>query len=93
VQIVKVEGTVAHELTRVPGLKTRWLGGDGHWLVRLRGPGKVWLQSLSLPKLAEALQPYIVESGDGGSVTTGVETAAVAGTIAAAAKGLGGLFG
>jgi uncharacterized protein (TIGR00266 family) len=88
-----VEGGVAHELTRVPGLKNRWLGGDGHWLVRLRGPGKVWLQSLSLPKLAEALEPYLVDTGDHGSVTQNVETAAVAGGLLAAAKGIGGLLG
>jgi uncharacterized protein (TIGR00266 family) len=54
-----VEGTVEYELTSVPGIKNKLFGGDGFFLVRLTGPGKVWLQSLSLPLLADALEPYL----------------------------------
>jgi uncharacterized protein (TIGR00266 family) len=54
-----VEGTVAYELTTVPGLKNKLFGGDGLFLLRLTGPGKVWLQSLSLPLLADALEPFL----------------------------------
>ena len=28
-------------------------------VLKLTGPGKIWLQSLSLPLLADALQPYL----------------------------------
>ena len=52
-----------YELTTVPGIKNKIFGGDGLFLVRLTGPGKVWLQSLSLPMLAHALQPYLVAAG------------------------------
>jgi hypothetical protein len=72
----------------VPGIKNKIFGGDGLFLVRLTGPGKVWLQSLSLPMLAHALQPYIVQPGGGASPAQGLETAAVGGTLAAVAKGL-----
>jgi uncharacterized protein (AIM24 family) len=32
---------------------------DSFFLLQLTGPGKVWLQSLSLPMLAHALEPYL----------------------------------
>jgi uncharacterized protein (TIGR00266 family) len=54
-----VESTVEYELTTVPGIKNKLFGGDGLFLLRLTGPGKVWLQSLSLPLLADALEPYL----------------------------------
>ena len=85
-----VEGSVAYELSTVPGIKNKFFAGDGLFMIRLTGPGKVWLQSLSLPMLAHALQPYL-ELPDGSSNST--EAAAVGGAVAAAAKGLGGLFG
>jgi uncharacterized protein (TIGR00266 family) len=88
-----VEGTVEYELSTVPGIKNKIFGGDGLFLIRLRGPGKVWLQSLSLPVLAHALQPYIVQPEGGTNPAVGVETAAVGGALAAAAKGIGGLLG
>jgi uncharacterized protein (TIGR00266 family) len=54
-----VESTVQYELATVPGIKNKLLGGDGLFMLRLTGPGKVWLQSLSLPMLADALAPYL----------------------------------
>jgi uncharacterized protein (TIGR00266 family) len=54
-----VESTVEYELTTIPGIKNKLLGGEGFFLLRLTGPGKVWLQSLSLPLLADALEPYL----------------------------------
>jgi uncharacterized protein (AIM24 family) len=54
-----VEGSVQYELATVPGIKNKLFGGDGLFLIRLTGPGKVWLQSLSLPLLADALEPYL----------------------------------
>jgi uncharacterized protein (TIGR00266 family) len=63
-----VESTVEYELTTVPGLKNKLFGGDGLFLLRLTGPGKVWLQSLSLPLLAHAIEPYLpqVDQANGG---------------------------
>ncbi|MES1247260.1 MAG: TIGR00266 family protein [Actinomycetota bacterium] len=54
-----IESTVSYELTTVPGIKNKLFGGDGLFLLRLTGPGKVWLQSLSLPVLAHAIEPYL----------------------------------
>jgi uncharacterized protein (TIGR00266 family) len=88
-----VESGVAYELTTVPGIKNKIFGNDGLFLVRLTGPGKVWLQSLSLPMLAHSLQPYIVQPDGGATPSQGLETAAMGGGLAAVAKGLGGLLG
>jgi uncharacterized protein (AIM24 family) len=54
-----VESSVAYELTTVPGVENKLFGGDGLFLLRLTGPGKAWLQSLSLPLLAHAIEPYL----------------------------------
>jgi len=54
-----VESSVQYELGMVPGIKNKLFGGDGLFLLELTGPGKVWLQSLSLPLLAHALEPYL----------------------------------
>jgi len=74
------EAAVRLELTTVPGIRNKLFGGDGLFLAQLRGPGKVWLQSITLPALAHALQPYIV-----------TETAAEGGALAGAAGLLGAL--
>jgi uncharacterized protein (AIM24 family) len=34
-------------------------GGDGIFLAALTGPGRVWLQSLPISKLAHALMEYL----------------------------------
>lgn len=53
------EESVAFEITTISGVKNLLFGGDGLFLVRLRGPGKIWLQSLTPSKLAHALAPYL----------------------------------
>jgi uncharacterized protein (TIGR00266 family) len=87
-----VEGTISYELTTVPGLKNKVFGGEGLFLVRLTGPGKVCLQSLSLPMLAHALQPYIVQPGNGSTSASSLEATAELGVIGAAVKGLSSLI-
>ena len=74
------DASVPLELTTVPGIRNKLFGGDGLFLAQLRGPGKVWLQSITLPALAHALQPYIV-----------TETAEEGGALAVAAGLLGAL--
>lgn len=53
------EESVAFEITTVSGVKNMLFGGDGLFLARLSGPGKVWLQTLTAAKLAHALKPYL----------------------------------
>ena len=67
-----VDGTVEYSLTTVPGIKNKLFGGDGLFLVRLSGPGKVWLQSLSLPMLAHALEPFLPKPQQSQSAVNGI---------------------
>ena len=68
----------------MPGIKNMFLGGDGLFLLQLTGPGKVWLQSLSLPMLAHALQPYLPQPGAAQTPAQGLEAVGVS----AAVKGI-----
>ena len=72
--------SVQFEITTVPGIKNKLFGGDGLFLAKLVGPGRVWLQTLPLSALAHAVQPYLVE----GEVSNG----AAGGVAAGAIKGL-----
>lgn len=53
------QGTVSFQITRVPGIKNMIFGGDGIFLALLTGPGRVWLQTLPISKLAHQLMQYI----------------------------------
>lgn len=57
------EETVQFNLTTIKGVKNK-LFGQGLFFAELTGPGKVWLQSISLASLAEALQPYFGSEDD-----------------------------
>ena len=54
-----VEGTVDFSITTIKGLKNKLFGGDGIFLAKLTGPGRVWLQTLTPMNLAEAVEPYL----------------------------------
>lgn len=56
------EPSVDFSITRVKGVKNVLLGGEGLFLAKLTGPGKVWLQSLPLPNLAAKLSRYVAKS-------------------------------
>jgi uncharacterized protein (TIGR00266 family) len=56
--IALFEPSVDFGITRVKGMRNMLLGGEGLFLAKLTGPGKVWLQSLPLPNLAAKLNRY-----------------------------------
>ena len=53
------EAGVRFEITRIKGIRNMLFGGDGIFLAVLTGPGKVWLQTLTVANLAHALAPYL----------------------------------
>jgi uncharacterized protein (TIGR00266 family) len=53
------EQRVQFEVQRLKGFKNMFFGGDGIFLAKVTGPGKVWMHSLSIHNLAEVLTPYI----------------------------------
>jgi uncharacterized protein (TIGR00266 family) len=66
------QDTVQFNITTVKGIKNKIFGGDGIFLAQLIGPGRVWLQSLPLARLAHALGEYTVVQGAEAGVAGGV---------------------
>jgi uncharacterized protein (TIGR00266 family) len=57
------ETSVNFGITRITGIRNMLFGGDGIFLAELTGPGRVWLQTLTIANLAHALGPYLPGSG------------------------------
>jgi len=53
------QSSVAFNITTVPGIKNMIFGGDGLFLATLTGPGRIWLQTLPIARLAHALYEYM----------------------------------
>lgn len=56
--IAMYEPSVDYSIQRVRGLRNIFFGREGLFLATLKGPGKVWLQSMPLGSLAGRLAPY-----------------------------------
>lgn len=50
---------VDFDIETVKGLKNKLLGGEGIFNTVVRGPGKVWLQTIPVPVVANAIAPYL----------------------------------
>jgi uncharacterized protein (TIGR00266 family) len=57
------QSSVAFQIQRIPGLRNMIFGGDGIFLAALTGPGRVWLQTLPIARLAHQLQEYMPKAG------------------------------
>ena len=66
------EETVDFNVTTMPGIRNALFGGDGLFLATLTGPGRVWLQSMSLPHLAHAIAHYTAHPSGEGSLIGGL---------------------
>src|SRR6266496_1246601 len=67
------QASVSFQITTVPGIKNMIFGGDGIFLASLTGPGRIWLQTLPISKLAHAIERYLPreavrQSAEGGVV-------------------------
>ncbi len=62
---------VRFSVTTMPGIKNALFGGEGIFLATLTGPGRVWLQSMSLSRLAHAIYEYLPH-GEGGGLVGGL---------------------
>ena len=52
-----------YDITTVKGVANVLFGGEGLFLATLKGPGKVWLQSMPLANLAAKLKQYMPTKG------------------------------
>lgn len=53
------EPTVTYDVQMVKGVKNLLFGGEGLFLVSLTGPGRIWLQTMPMSKLAGAIRKFM----------------------------------
>jgi uncharacterized protein (TIGR00266 family) len=69
--VVAFEPTIDFDIQSAGGLKSMIFGGEGIFLATLRGTGKVWLQSMPIRKLIQAISPYSNNKGKEGNSILG----------------------
>jgi len=69
--VVAFESSLDFDVSRAGGLRSMIFGGEGIFLATLSGKGRVWLQSMPIRKLVQALAPYGKNKGKEGSSLLG----------------------
>lgn len=64
--IVAFQPSVDYDIQMVGGIKSALFGGEGLFFATLRGPGKIWLQSLPFSRLAGRIVAAAPQTGSGG---------------------------
>lgn len=62
--IAAMDESVDFDIQRVKGAKNMLFGGEGLFFATLTGPGRVWIQTMPISGLAEAIIPYIPVNRD-----------------------------
>lgn len=57
--VAMFEPSVDFSLETVSGFKNVLFGGEGLFLAKLRGPGKVWMQTMPVVNLAQRIIPFV----------------------------------
>lgn len=71
--VVAFEPGIHFDVQRAGGLRSMIFGGEGIFLATLQGTGRVWIQSMPISKLVQALAPYGKNnSKEGGSLLGGL---------------------
>ena len=60
--VALMDATCTMDVQLVKGAKNLLLGGEGVVDTVITGPGKVCLQTMSVPKLAKLMTPYMVDT-------------------------------
>ena len=61
--LVAFDPTVEYDIEFVGGIKTAIFGGEGLFFATMTGPGRVWLQSLPLSRLADRIYKAAPKAG------------------------------
>ena len=57
--VLGFESTVSIDIQQVKGVKNIVFGGEGLFNTKLTGPGRIWLQTMPISGVAQALIPFI----------------------------------
>ena len=63
--LVSMDDTCSIDVQTVKGLKNIILGGEGIFNTIITGPGRVTVQTMPLPRLANSIVPYLPTTGSG----------------------------
>jgi len=63
--LVALQPSVSYDIQFVGGIKTALFGGEGLFFATLQGPGRVWLQSLPLSRMADRIYAAAPQSKGG----------------------------
>jgi uncharacterized protein (AIM24 family) len=61
--IVGFQPSIEYDIQFVGGIKTSLFGGEGLFFATLRGPGRIWLQSLPFSRLANRIYAAAPQTG------------------------------
>ena len=57
--VAMFQSSVNFKIVTIKGISNALFGGDGLFFAALTGPGRVWLQTLTVPNMAHAIAPYL----------------------------------
>lgn len=57
--LAAMEATCQIDIQTVPGMKNKFLGGEGFFNTMVTGPGKIWIQTMPISNVAGAIRKYI----------------------------------
>jgi len=63
--VAMFESTVAFDIEMIKGMANILLGGEGLFLATLKGPGRIWLHSMTESKMAQRLMQYMPAKSSG----------------------------
>ena len=70
--VAMFEPTVQFDIEMIRGFRNILFGGEGLFLATLRGPGRVWLQTMPAMNLAKKIANYLPRTGNGGGSQGGL---------------------
>ncbi|MFP3902929.1 MAG: TIGR00266 family protein [Armatimonadota bacterium] len=62
--LAMMDPTVDFNISMVKGIRNVFFGGEGLFLATVRGPGRVWLQSMPISNLVRRMIPYLPKSNN-----------------------------
>ena len=57
--LAAMSGSCSIEIESVPGIKNKFLGGEGLFNTKVTGPGKIYLQTMPISSVASSIRPLI----------------------------------
>ncbi len=66
--VVAFQDTIDFDIQQVGGIKSMLFAGEGLFLATLRGPGRIWLQSLPFSRLAGRMMQAVPRGREEGSI-------------------------